>query len=464
MPFPFTLPTTSHFPLTQHFESPSHPSLPRHVSTIRSNLRLALKTHKRLSATQQASDLPDLLSLLTRYIPALLSLDGGLGSSGEIDVLLTSTPSFEWRPTLTAPKVPGREVGRVHCKSLEFEIYFALLTLAYVHALLAKSALAPLYATALASPSPEQRTAAIQSATKSLLASAGITSYLSTRCDRLAAPVPALDVSAPVLRALTALHHAEATLLAVSKDDPYESAFLQESNKSDKEWMIRAPSIPKVRAHLFARLCLAAAGHADTAAALLASAGGEGAKGRIEEGLLGYVRDLRRVSRARACRWLGIDAEIGGRTGEGIAWLQGGLGELGASSSAQSGTSGSSKLLSRVKSPLLKDSGGKTSHVAFESALLHALCQKWEKENNMIGSQTVPDPAGLLQGMPSGRDMYTVSPWVPERLDEQTLAGLRAAPGDDGEDEGGSDSDEGGGQVTVGAFPAERSASSRSYF
>lgn len=123
---------------------------------------------------------------------------------------------------------------------------------------------------------------------------------------------------------------AEATLLAVLKDDPYPAAVAQDRNQNDKEWMIKAPEIPKVRAHLFARLCLAAAEHAGNALSLLST--NSGIKGKIDADLLKYVEDLRRTGRGKACRFFGIDAELGGQTGTGIAWLQAGLRELGLES------------------------------------------------------------------------------------------------------------------------------------
>lgn len=54
-----------------------------------------------------------------------------------------------------------------------------------------------------------------------------------------------------------------------------------------------------------------------------------GRKGLVDERLVRYAEGLRRVARARACRFLGIDAELGGRMGEGIAWLRAGRRELG---------------------------------------------------------------------------------------------------------------------------------------
>ncbi|OBT80395.1 hypothetical protein VF21_00778 [Pseudogymnoascus sp. 05NY08] len=478
MPYPFTLPTTSPLRHPSHFDSPTHPSLPIHASTLRAPLRSSLKTYKRLPPPQRASHLPALLSTLEAYYPALLALDAGLTPEGGADVVLTSTPNFSWRATLTS-SLPG--TGRLQLSSLEYEVFFTLATLSYLHTLLARTALHPLYTTTAASPTQEVRTTLITKATKHLLQSSQIHLYLSHRADalRTTSPLtpPALDISSPTLRALSSLAHAEATLLAVLKDDPYPAALAQERNENDKEWMIRAPSIPKVRAHLFARLCLAGAAHAETAASLLAGNEategkllGKVGAGKVDEGLVRYVDDLRRVGRARACRFLGIDRDLDGKTGEAIAWLRAGMGELGLSPSPSSDDGGKKRSgLSRLKSSFSEKREGKRveksgdwgsdAGVAEESRVLAALETKWVRENDTVNSQLIPDAGTLLgAGMPSGREIYTVKPWEPVVLGGEELRRLRGPPGGEGGEEGGSsDSEEEGGEadrgVVVGAFP-----------
>jgi hypothetical protein len=267
-------------------------------------------------------------------MPYLLAVDSGLGSrpvaGEEIHVVLKSTPTSDWRPTVSDNAFSGREMARLKIQSLEYEIYFVLSTLAYSYVLLSRASLYPLYSSASSSPTTEQRTAAITTATKHLLSAASIHDYLSIRSDQVTSDPPSIDITKPTFRALTSLALAEATLLAVLKDDPYPAAVAQERNKNDKEWMIKAPEIPKVRAHLFARLCLAAAEHAANALSLLNTSTGKG-QGKINGELLRYVEELRRTGRGKACRFFGIDAELGGKTGEGIAWLQAGLHELGLS-------------------------------------------------------------------------------------------------------------------------------------
>jgi hypothetical protein len=160
------------------------------------------------------------------------------------------------------------------------------------------------------------------------LEAASVWTYLSNRAENLGGTPKCVDVAPATVRALASLAHAEATLLAVLKDDPYPAAIAQDRNKNDKEWMFKSPDIPKVRAHLYARLSLAASEHAARATSLCQSAGST-ANTKINPSLLQYLEDLRRTSRAKACRFFGIDAELGGNTAEGIGWLRAGLQELG---------------------------------------------------------------------------------------------------------------------------------------
>jgi hypothetical protein len=343
MPFPFTLPTTSSFSFSTYFGSDSHPSLPLSASTYRGVLRDALKKHKRLPPAEHSPHLASVFLSLNNYVPYLLAVDTGLGSQPvageEVDIVLKSTPTLEWRPTLSNSSIPGREASRLKIQSLEYEIYFVLSTLAYTYTLLSRSSLHPLYSSTTSSPSPEQRTLAITTATKHLLSAASIHDYLSSRSDSITLAPPCIDITKSTFRALSSLALAEATLLAVLKDDPYPAAVAQDRNKNDKEWMIKAPEIPKVRAHLFARLCLAAAEHAANALALLSASAGKGV-GKIDGELLRYVEDLRRTGRGKACRFFGIDAELGGQTGNGIAWLMAGMHELGLKGGEESGKKG----------------------------------------------------------------------------------------------------------------------------
>lgn len=401
MPFPFTLPTTSAFSFSTFFTSDTHPSLPLAASTYRGVLRDTLKKHKRLPPSERSPHLASVLLSLNNYIPYLLAVDDGLGSKSvageEVDVVLKSTPTSEWRPTLSEAAVPGREMARLKIQSLEYETYFVLSTLAYTYTLLSRVSLHPLYSSATASPSTEQRTLAITTATKHLLQAASIHDYLSTRSDQVSSAPPCVDIAKSTFKALTSLALAEATLLAVLKDDPYPAAVAQDRNKNDKEWMIKAPEIPKVRAHLFARLCLAAAEHAANALSLFHTSSGA-AKGKVDTDLLRYVEDLRSTGRGKACRFFGIDSELGGQTGAGIAWLKAGMHELGLVSKEEGKKGLSFGRLKKGWDEKREDKRvEKGSHWGAdagrleEGRVLEMLEKKWTKMNDTVSTfQTLP--------------------------------------------------------------------------
>lgn len=332
MPFPFILPTTSAFSFSSCFTCDSHPSLPFSASTHRGVVRDALKKHKRLPASSQISNLSVVISSLDSYIPYLLAVDAGLSSQssglGEaINVVLKTAPVIEWRPTLSGELVPGRERLRTKVTSLEYEIHFVLSSLGFAYGALARASLQPLYSTTSEFLGTQERVTAITTATKYLLDAASVYDYLASRSEQISSAPPCPDVAPSTARGLSSLALAEATLLAILKDDPYPAAVAQDRNKNDKEWMYKAPDIPKVRAHLYARLALAASEHAAKASSLLQAAGSGTSK--INPALIKYVDDLRKASRAKACRFFGIDAELGGETAEGIGWLHAGLRELG---------------------------------------------------------------------------------------------------------------------------------------
>jgi len=476
MPFPFKLPTTSSFSFSSSFESNSHPSLPLNASTYRGVLRDKLKQHKRLPPQLQAANLASVLLSIESYLPYLFAIDGGLSSQSiageEIDVVLKTTPIIEWRTTLSASPVPGREPARQKLNSLEYEIYFVLSTLAQAQILSARTALQPLYSSATSSPSQEQRMTAITTANKHLLSAASIESYLSSLSEVLNTPAPCIDIATTTFQGLSSLALAEATLLAVLKDDPYPAAVAKDRNKNDKDWMIKAPEIPKVRAHLYARLCLAASEHAARASALLSS---KSQSGKIDDDLLRYVEDLRKTARGKACRFFGIDADLSDQTGTALAWLRAGMHSLGfTSKSDSSSTSLDSKKLSGLGIGRLKrewsekreerkvETGkawGGDAGRAEEARVLESLELKWTKMNDTINTQVVPPFQPLLAAMPSGREMYTVQQYNPPSLDASTLQAMRAPPSPgalgSGADGTWDSSDEGEGRpgTVVGAFP-----------
>ena len=327
MPYPFSLPTTSATNLTTYFASQSHPSLILTATTHRSVVRDALKKHKRLAPAAQASNLSSVQDALTTYISFLLPIYSSITGQAITQfsrVSISQIKEFEceWRCTLSA-SIPGREPARVRIKGIHNELAFVLQTLGYTYTLQARSQLHSVYT--FTSSSPEARAAPVSAGMRHLLDAHSVHSFVSTLLSTDASSKP-VDITAATSSALASLALAEATLIVVLKDDPYAAAVADDRNKDNKDWMISAPSIPKVRAHLFARLSLAASDHAAKAAGLMARAG---ASGKIDDDLLKYAQDLRRTARGKAARFLGIDAEISGKTGEGIAWLRGTKRELG---------------------------------------------------------------------------------------------------------------------------------------
>ncbi|MCJ1352330.1 MAG: hypothetical protein MMC33_002314 [Icmadophila ericetorum] len=475
MPYAFTLPTTSSLFFSSFINCNSHPSLILSASTHRSILRNVLKTHKRLPIQSQSTNLGTILSALLDYIPYLSAIDSGLGgkavSDEELDLILVREVEVEWRPSLAA-STPGREPQRILARGLDYELCFVLNTLAYTYNLLARVQLRSLYAAV--TPTPEQRTNAITTATKYLLQANSIHELLVVRTSDLSFPSAAIDVSNMTQGSLAALALAEATLLAVLKDDPYPAAVAQDRNSNDREWMIKAPDIPKVRAHLFARLCLAAAEHATRAYALL-----NGSKSGIGKGPLDsindYARDLKRTSRAKACRFFGIDAELSGKMGHAIAWLNAGKKELGFKDddSKLKGLSKFKKNWDEKREDRKIEKGGEWGSDAGrleEARVIEMLAVKWNKINDTINVQAVPASDPLVANMPSGREMYNSKQYVLPTLDEDTLQRLRAPPEPGEEGAGSAPSDDSDDESkdkktdVPGAFPQPSSESQSSYY
>ena len=387
MPYPFVLPTTSRVTFTEYFNSSTHPSLPNCATTARGLVRDVLKRHKRLPPSSQGSNLSTVTSALDDYIPYLFALDAGLSGSicagEEIDLVLVKELEVEWRSTLGSV-IPGREPTRVKLKSLESELCFTLSTLAYVYSLQARAQLHTLYNAT--TPTPEQRATAISSAMKQFLEANSIHRYLVTRAGQWNSQPAAVDISAAVLGALAELTMAEATMIMVLKDDPYPAVVIEDRNKASKDWMFKAVEIPKVRAHLFARLCLASSEHAAKAQAMLSSS-------KVNDNLLRYVDDLGRTAKGKACRFLACDAETSGKTGEGIAWLRGAKKELGFASLSggeEKKSSGFSKLRKdwqekREDRKIEKGVDWGTDAGKFEEGrIVDMLLKKWEKMNDTV--------------------------------------------------------------------------------
>ncbi|KAI4202406.1 MAG: hypothetical protein LQ350_002624 [Teloschistes chrysophthalmus] len=249
---------------------------------------------------------------------------------------------------------------------------------------------------------------------------------------------------------------AEATLLAVAKDDPYALALAKERDRSDKEWMYKAPSIPKVRATLFGRLCLAAGEHAGRAEVMLKEevglgGGGKGKEKGVEVGVGRYAGEVRRCARGKACRFFGVDEELGGEVGRGLAWLRGGRWELGLGGKGMGKEEGGKGMgRGRLRKGFVEGKGEKVGGREREGAdggrreegrVVEMLEGKWGKVNDTINTQIIPPFEPLLAGMPSGREIHTSKPYVPPELDADILDKMRA-PSDPLDERGLDDNDD----------------------
>ncbi|KIH94927.1 pH-response regulator protein palC [Sporothrix brasiliensis 5110] len=485
MPYPFVLPTTSAFVFTTAFDSPTHPSLPSTASTYRSVVRDTLKRHKRMPPETQSSNLGLVVSSLEDYLPYLIALADGLaGRRRDVQVSVlpqrrnkgpgplaaagpesgpgsapapaaASGPALEWRPVLAEARLPGKEPPRVRIPlnraALDAEAVFVLAALGHAYTLQARAALQPLYVvTSVVPVGSEQRKAALATALKHLQTAAGVFSFATTFAESsssyAASASPSPEVSASTLRSLAALALAEATLLAVLKDDPYPAAVAQDRNEHDREWMYKAPDLPKVRAHLYARLCLAAAEHAARAASGVSGVAG------ISRAFVRYLQDLRHTSRAKACRFFAIDADLGGQTGTALAWVHGALLELrdgsggpggaagrGSASPSSSPAADKKSLLDRFKKDRAEKRekkedkrvergagwGGDAGRLE-ETRVLAMLDAKWTKQNDTVNTQRIPPAGPLVAQMPSGREFATVQPMVRPQLDASVLEAMRA--------------------------------------
>lgn len=472
MPFPFVPSTTSHLTFHLNFTSTTHPSLPAAATSQRNILRAALKSHKRLSVADQANNLPTLVNCLSDYLTYLnttnAALSGKSVSGEEVDLALVKEIEVEWRPTLLYSSVPGKDVERVKGQGLDYEIYFVHHTLAVLYVLLARQSLLGLYASA--NPTADQRVALIQGALKSLRTAYSLHTYLgqmsvSSSEGPPSFPAQAVDISPPIQSALQRLTAAEINLLAVLKDDPYPALLVQSRNESDKEWMIKAPTIPKVRAQVLTRLCVGAAEHAAAASATLKAEGRKVSKDLVE-----YTDDIRRTARARACRFQALDSNMAGQTGKSLGWLYAAFNELGMEITVKEGSSKTSKL-DRLKSswnerredkriakadPRWGIDGGK----AEEGRILEYLEKKYSKENNTINIQVVPEWRPLLALLPGGMNLPVEEKWKVNVLEEEQLSQMRAPPeirdltdASSGEDEDGIGETRTG---VVGAFPGTK--------
>ncbi|KAA8893622.1 hypothetical protein FN846DRAFT_505130 [Sphaerosporella brunnea] len=418
MPYPYPLPTTSPVAFVPHYTSPVYPSLPLLCTQHRGTLRNLLKAFKRASPAQQSTQLPQLLQAIETYLPYLLFLQSSLHSG---DVLASDSPTpltTSWRTTLTAPSFPGAPPKRVEREGLDYEILFVLNTLAYVHTLLARSqlhdALAP-------SVQTEKKQSLLNTAIQHLLTSSAIFTFAVSLPRPPAASEWPPDLSPAVLSALASLSLADATLLAVTKQDPYPTYLLVSSGQgSDSTSLLYAPPAPPtgVKALLLARICIAASSHAEAGTGLLASSSSRRKRDdeEVVPDLGRYLDSLQKVARAKCCRFLSIDAEASGRVGEGIGWAT-----LARSILSPTNTGKLKReFLERRENKALERgdaSWGLDAGKLEEGRTLERLEEKWRKSNDAVFFQPVDGANTLAARIPSGREVHTVKNWEPLTLD-----------------------------------------------
>ncbi|KAF3933971.1 hypothetical protein ABW19_dt0208324 [Dactylella cylindrospora] len=437
MSYAFSLPTTSPVSFSSSFASSSAPSLPSVATTRRSVFRDSLKRYKRLSPSEQANAIPTVLNVIDEYLPYLHTLDAYIVSQ---DVTQTSEFETEWRAVLSRRTGPA-EAPRVKRKGLDYELCFATATLGYAHALRSRLYLkAALQVPPADSNSANSSEHLLNQASQHLVAATSIFTYLQNRTTTRPAATQSLppDVTTSTYVSLASLCLASATMLAVLKQDPYPSIIAIQNDKTSREWMYKAPTVPtKVRAMLIARCCMYSADLAGKAAAGFSSASGANSDLRT------YCEDLAKTAKAKACRFLGVDAEAQGRVGEAISWVLAGKEILGMVVDNEEEKGKMSRGLDKLKKAreerriekshpegMLGQDAGK----AEEAMVLNELERKWKKVNDSVTFQPIQSTSSLIAMLPTGRAFFPeTQPWAPPKLSSSELHQLQNQAPDDGE-------------------------------
>ncbi len=368
-------------------------------------------------------------------------------------------------------RAPGPLGGRWRQRGVDGELLFALHVRACALTLLAREELRPLLRTDVAPPEPEDRKRGAGAAMRLLMQAHAA----HTRAAELASAPEgggsggAPDVAAQTQRGLAALALAEATAFAVLNDDPFPVAVAEQTNRHSREWMYRSAGVGVTRARILGRVCVAAAGHASSAAGALKNVAG------LEAGVGVYCDSLYMVCRAKAARFNGIAAEGEGNTGEGIAWIQAAKKELGVKEKPLPRVLQNwkdKKEAERIEKGRMR--WGYDAGRGDEGRVLDMVEKKWAKVNDTVSiskrrykvrlgltsqqmtMQKIPSFQALLASMPSGRECQQPTTFSIPLLPESALAALRGPP--EPKSSGWVDSDESGsneGDSTdpVGAFP-----------
>ena len=371
MASPFKLPSTHALSFSKHYTSPVYPSLPLLCTQHHARFHQALKTYHRANRAQQHLHLPPLLDAITNYLPHLSFLHACLHAGDILPVSSTTHLTPRWSTPLSLSPLPASHPG------LEFELTYTLLTLALTNIHLAAASLP----------------ANLKPASNHLLTAAAILQHAASLPQPPTATWP-VDITPPVLTAIAKLALADATLLFVATQDPYPNFLLVDTPSDDRAWAYNPRATPTgVKAGLLARVCVAAETHAEAARALLKSAP------HVSRGLKQYAKTLGRVGRAKACRFLGINAEVAGGCGEGIGWVL--LGMQGLRAGAGEGTE--------------------------EMRVCKGLEERWKAENDRVFFQEVVGPGELVGRVPTGREVCEVPVWECPQLEEAVVRGLRGS-------------------------------------
>ncbi|KAF8450134.1 hypothetical protein BGX38DRAFT_1092150 [Terfezia claveryi] len=431
MPFPFTLPTTSTVSFSQHYTSPTYPSLPLSCTTHRGILRDSLKAHKRLPLSAQGANIKHIINVTTEYISYLQFLQEALKSGDASPIPTTLEIETEWRPTLSSSTRFGiTQSERRKGKGLEYEVFWVYSTLAYAHTIQARVLLMEFLSPTTSSPD-SAASPLLPQATNHVLTSAQIFQYLLTLTPPIATAgdqknsIP-VNICEPMLSSLASISLGSATLLAVLRTDPYPTYLAitgipgpkKNNDIYSKEYLYSPPLPPTgVKAMLYSRLCIAASEHAVRAQGVISDLIRAGV---INEEYVRYLEDLKRVAKARGCRFLGVDAEVQGRLGEGLGWIKLGKEFLGGTIPTTSSNDDKEKktLASRMEKLRL-------SNVHSELQTIEGLDAKWSKTNDKLVFEKVPATNSLVSKIPGGREIHDIKAYSPVKLGSESINTLR---------------------------------------
>ena len=411
----------------------------------------------------QGANIKHIINVTTEYISYLQFLQEALKSGDALPIPTTPEIETEWRPTLSSNSRFGithseRRKGR----GLEYEVFWAYSTLACAHTIQARALLMEFFS--LTTSSQDSAVSPLlPQATNHVLTSAQIFQYLLTLTPPIATAgdeknsIP-VNICEPMLSSLASISLASATLLAVLRTDPYPTYLaitgIPGSKKSSdihsKEYLYSPPPPPTgVKAMLYSRLCIAASEHAVRAQGVISDLIRARA---INEEYVRYLEDLKRVAKARGCRFLGVDAEAQGRLGEGLGWIKLGKEFLGGTTPTSSNDDGEVRekktIASRMeKLRFSKPSSPSTSSPSSSSSTqnpagglspnldpctvyselqtIEGLDAKWSKTNDKLVFEKIPATNSLVSKIPGGREIHNIKAYSPVKLGNESINTIR---------------------------------------